>query len=180
MKHWLHKAIGRIIDDVLLPPDCKIFKDQACGGTHILPLFVSRKKSFATEYCNVDLLILKADKIKIIFEIEESDVKPTQICGKFLTSALSSCYIGNKKDFKHIGMDDAVLFIQILDTSRLKVKNTKKIEQWKNIEKSIKKIIPLKGSQIKHYKLFYGGIQDFIGEAEKRKALVYYVRKHLR
>lgn len=180
MKHSLHKAIGKIFDDSFLPTRCKIFKDHACSGTQILPLFILCKKSFPTEYCNVDLFIIKDDKIKVIFEIEESDVKPTQICGKFLTSALSSYYIGNYKDFKCIRMDDDVLFIQILDTSKLKVDKTKKIEQWKNIEKSIKKIIPLKGSQIKDYKLFYGGIHDFTGEAKKKKELINYVRNYLR
>jgi hypothetical protein len=180
MRHSLHKAIGKIFDDGFLPSGCEIFKDHACGGIQNLPLFVSEEKSFPTEYCNIDLLIIKADKIKVIFEIEESDVKPTQICGKFLTSALSFCYIGGYKDFKRIRMDDDVLFIQILDTSKLKVDKTKKIEQWKNIENSIKNIIPLKGSQIKEYKLFYGRIQDFTGEVEKKKEFIDYIRNFLR
>jgi hypothetical protein len=124
-------------------------------------------------------LIIKADKIKVIFEIEESDVKPTQICGKFLTSALSCCYIGGYKDFKRIRMDDDVLFIQILDTSKLKVDGAKKIEQWKNIENSIKKIIPVKGNRIKDYKLFYGGIKEFTGKQEKKKKFINYIRNFL-
>jgi hypothetical protein len=180
MRHSLHKAIRKIFDEGFLPSDCEIFKDHACGGTQNLPLFVSEEKSLSTEYCNIDLLIIKDNKIKVIFEIEESDVKPTQICGKFLTSALSSCYIGGYKDFKPICMDDDVLFIQILDTSKLKADKTKKIEQWKNTENSIKDIIPFKGSRIKKYKLFCGGIHDFTGEAKKKKELIDYIQNYLR
>lgn len=87
MGHPLHKAIGKIIDEKSLP-GCKILKDPACGGKQKFPLFSSKRKSRETEYCDVDILILKSNKIRVIIEIEEANVKPTQICGKLLTSAL--------------------------------------------------------------------------------------------
>ncbi len=67
--------------------------------------------SRATEYCNVDLLLFKDDKIKAIVEIEESNVKPTQISGKLLTSALSKFYIHESNGDKPVGMAENVLFI---------------------------------------------------------------------
>jgi len=45
------------------------------------------------KFCNVDMLILKGGKIRAIMEIEESDIKPVQICRKFLVSALSKYFI---------------------------------------------------------------------------------------
>jgi hypothetical protein len=42
------------------------------------------------EFRSVDLLILCNRKIRVIVEIEEADLTPTQIAGKFLTSALAS------------------------------------------------------------------------------------------
>ena len=157
MGHPLHGIIGECINTDEFP-DCKIIKDPACGGHQNIPLFCSEVKSNETEYCNVDLLIIKDDKIRVIIEIEESDVKPTQICGKFLTSALSSYYIHGSEENKPIEMDDSVLFIQVLDTSRLKEK-TSKIKQWKNLERSINSILPV--NNIRKYKIVHGSPSNF-------------------
>jgi hypothetical protein len=82
-------------------------------------------------------LICKGDKIKVVIEIEESDKKPTHICGKFLTTALSKYYI-RKEETKE--MSDSILFIQIVDTSRLPDKS-KKPGQWEKLESSINKLL---------------------------------------
>lgn len=157
MSHPLHEKIGTILEDISFPSysNYSIIKDPACGGNQNIPLFCSKVKSNATEYCNVDLLILKNDKIKVIIEIEETNIKPTQICGKFLTSALSQYFIHRRKKDKPFGMDDSVSFIQIIDTLGLKKDKTSKIDQFENIEKSIHEILPIKNSRIDKYKLFY-------------------------
>ncbi len=71
------------------------------------------------------MLILRNDKVKGIIEIEESNVKPTQICGKFLTSTLSKYYIHESDGNRVVEMVDSVNFIQVVDTSKLRrVKNS--------------------------------------------------------
>ncbi|MCZ7360632.1 MAG: hypothetical protein O8C55_11195 [Candidatus Methanoperedens sp.] len=152
----LHKKIAAFIQF----PDCKILKSVECGGTQNIPLFCSTEKGNDTEYCNVDLMILKNERIKVIIEIEESGITPSKICGKFLTSALSSNYIHESESNQPIDMDESVTFIQILDISELKESTSKK-EQLSNIEKSIQKIIPVKDSKIDEYKLFFGNNSDF-------------------
>jgi len=112
-----------------------------------------KKKSRKTEYCNVDLLVLKDNKAKMIVEIEESNVKPTQICGKFLTSALSKYYIHDSKRNEPVEMANSVSFIQIVDTSKLVRGKTAKPKQWKALEESINRILPLKDSKITSYRL---------------------------
>lgn len=179
MAHPLHKIIGKIIDENL-SPGYDLLKDRACDGNQNIPLFFSKEKSKQTGYCNIDLLILKDDKIKVIFEIEEANKKPTQVCGKFLTSGLSSYYIHESKENIPIGMDDSVLFIQILDTSTIKKEKTAKIEQWRNIEKSIQNIIPLKNSKIDNYKLIFGDISEFKNNREKRNELIDCVMEFLK
>jgi len=161
MKHPLHKIVGECIGSHKLP-NCEIIKDPACGGEQNVPLFCSEDKSNKTEYCNVDLLILRDDKIRVVIEIEETDIKPTQICGKFLTSALSRYFIHECKNNVPVGMSDSVFFIQILNTSRLK-EGTVKPDQWINLERSIMNILPIKGSKIREYKLLYGNVSDFKG-----------------
>lgn len=177
MNHLLHRQIGKIIRDNF-SDGFEVILDRACGGTHNIPLFSSRKKSWETELCNVDILILKNGKIKVIFEIEESNVKPNQIFGKFLASALATYHI--YRNSKAYGMNKSVLFIQILDTSNLKIDKTKKIRQWVNIEKAIKGVIPLGKSRVDKYKLFYGKESDFGIKGEKREKLIRYLRQNLK
>jgi len=159
MDHPLHKAVAECIDRHNLP-ECKIVKDLACGGQQYVPLFCSKEKSSKTEYCNVDLLIVKDNGIRIIIEIEETNITPIQICGKFLTSALSSYFIHESEVDAPIGMSDSVLFIQILNRSRLKPA-TAKPDQGENLQESIRKILPIKGSKITEYRLLYASLSDF-------------------
>ena len=163
--HPLHKQITNIIENIIqdekyLP--YKIIKSSECGGKQKIPLYCSKEKGNGTKYCNVDLLILKDNKIKILIEIEESDIKPIQICGKFLASALSSYYIHKSENNEIIEMGDSVTLIQIIDASTLK-KNTSKVEQCINLEKSIQNIIPIKESNIDKYKLFVLNYSQDIG-----------------
>ena len=150
----IHKKIGELFKKTIpVNSNFTLLLDKACGGNQHIPLYCSSKKLKHSQYCNVDLLILKHNKIKAIVEIEASNVKPTQICGKLLTSALCKYYIHLSEANKPIEMADSVLFIQVVDTSRLARGKTAKFKQWKAIEASINRILPVKGSQIKQYML---------------------------
>ncbi len=143
--HQLHKIIGKLIQSHF--SNC--VKGPDCGG-HRIPLYCSDKNKNATKYCDVDLLILKDEKIKVIIEIEESDITPIRIFGKVLASALSSYYIYDSK----YGMDNSVKFIQILNASKLEEGSSKR-EQFNNIQKSIQdRIQDKKFTKIKEYELF--------------------------
>ena len=154
--HELHVSIGNLIDDNL-SSGFRLVRDMACiregDIRQQIPLFFSDEKSRKTEYCNVDLLVIHDGKIRVIVEIEESNVTPTQICGKFLTSALARYYIHENEGNVPIGMHDSVTFIQVVGTSRLKSLSAKPY-QWKNLESSIENILPIKDSNIKEYRLF--------------------------
>ena len=164
MKHPLHEKIGSLIGAGFQNyPDLKIVKDPACcrdnePDLQQIPLFRTDRKSRHTRYCCVDMLILQKGKIRGIIEIEEADIKPTQVCGKFLTSALSNFYI-HEKDGGIVGMADSVFFLQVLDSKTLKVGSVKR-EQFMNLEEDIQKIVPLKGSRINCYRLFTGTSDD--------------------
>ena len=125
--------------------------DSACDGNQRISLFGSEIKSYKTRYCDVDILILKDNKVKVIIEIEESDIKPVHIFGKFLVSALSTHYIYNDKKYP---MDDSVTFIQLVDTSKLSINKTSKFKQCENIGLSIQKILHMRWGNIGEYKIF--------------------------
>jgi len=119
---------------------------------------------------------LKEDKIKIIVEIEESHLGPTQVCGKYLTSALTRYYIHESEDNKPKQMDDEVTCIQVMNASKLNREQTKKFNQWKNIEQSVRAILPVTGSNVTNYGLFYGTASDFEDD-DYSKELVDFIKK---
>ena len=175
IEHPLHQAIAKCLEDKL--SSCEIIIGEDCGGNQKIPLYCTEEKSHETQYCQVDILILENNQIRVIIEIEESDIIPTQICGKFLTTALSSYYIHECKNNIAIEMSHSTLFIQILDNSKLSDR-TSKIDQGEQIEKSIKNILPVKGSKIKKYRLFYGNKSDF-EEGNKCRELIDCIKKSL-
>ena len=153
MKHPLHRLVGKTLQSSI-PLDCEVVRDSACGGKQQVPLFCSKEKSRATQYCKVDMLILKCGKIRVIAEIEESDVKPTQVCGKFLASALASHYIHRTQQNTPRPMDKRVAFIQVIDASKLKLDKTSKIQQFENLSASIQALIARGTSRVSSYRLF--------------------------
>jgi len=169
MDHVLHEKLGKTIRDSFSgEPGYKVMLDKACGGQRILPLFMSDVIGSDTEICDVDILVVKDEKVRVIIEIEESDVKPNQICGKFLTSALASCYSGDEGTTAPL--DAPIAFIQVLDKSKLKIHKTKKLKQWENLEKATCRLLPVGNSQINVYKIFgFNGPED---QYEKQAALL--------
>lgn len=126
--HPLHLAIGGILEDVhqALPDDrragCALIKDPACVGgpsphyvrvPQNIPLFCSTVRSNPTEYCSVDALVMLGGTIKVIVEIEESALGPTQVFGKFLTSA-ARCYVHDADGAAPVLKDDRVLFVKVM------------------------------------------------------------------
>ena len=130
------------------------------------------ERSRGTKFTEVDLLILEENKIKVIIEIEESNVKPIHLFGKFLASAMSKYYIYGNKDVSPIGMAESVFFIQILDTFSLKDESAK-YKQWRLIEESIQSIIPVRGRSISKFRLIFGNKDDFAEFGEKRNTFWY-------
>lgn len=173
--HPLHLAVAKLFEKTL-SSDCYLIRDEACGGNQRIPLFTSKEKSRKTWYCDVDLLVIKDDKIKIIVEIEESNLGPTQICGKYLTSAMARFFIHESNNNASIGMDESVTFIQIMECKKLNVDKTSKFEQWENIEESINQILPVSDSKITKYSLFYGNTSHF-SNPEKCRELIELITK---
>lgn len=150
----VHKKVGRIFHELVSKyPNLTLLRDPACEGKQHIPLFCNPVKNRENKFCNVDMMVLNNDRIKLIVEIEESNVKPTQVCGKFLTSSLAKYFIHNSKDNRPIEMDESVTFLQILDTSKLVKEKTKKIMQWRLLETSINNVLPLNNSRITSYRI---------------------------
>lgn len=171
-KHPLHLIIGNLANEIVKSRgQYKVVRDSACieKNGHNLPLFYKREKSAATNFTNVDILILDENKktIKVIIEIEESNVKPLHIFGKVFAAASCSHYFYGKDEYE---MDDKILFVQVL-LSDLNSKS-KKPEQWMYVENSIKNILPVQRNKFQNYKLLFGDTESFQKGGKKEEELV--------
>lgn len=170
--HPLHRAIGKIITQDRFPR-CEILKDRACspGQRHRISLFYGAGPN-RVRFCDVDLLIALKERGTVIIEIEESNVKPVQIFGKFFASAFSTHH-GKKP------IVQPLLFIQVVDTSALKLEKTKKGNQWGSIAATIKRHAGNWPRRAVRYELFEGGPGEFKPDLETAIQLIQTIRDFL-
>jgi hypothetical protein len=117
-----------------------------------------------TRMCDVDLLIVSGGRVMVIVEIEESGFLPTKICGKFLQSAIATHFIHDSRPEPALPYGNCVLFVQVIDGSKCLKQGTRKDQQGKQIEQKIRSMLPLKGSSITDYCLFFvQGVDDRAG-----------------
>jgi hypothetical protein len=135
IRHPLHRKVGNLMCQWCDPS--RLVLDPACSAHgHNAPIFLVPEKSRAAEICNVDALLLCGDYVRLIIEVEETDIKPTNICGKFLTSALGMCYIHRTHGIRQYHLRDAT-FVQILSSAGLHGARSKKRRQAQLIAKAI-------------------------------------------
>jgi hypothetical protein len=145
-------------------------KDHACDKHgKLIPLYPNASET-RIRFCDVDMLIEVGGTGRVIIEIEESNVKPINILGKFFASAFSSYYRSTKGDLKPLA--NRVLFIQVLDSSKLKEESGKR-DQWDSIADLI--CTNLRSAFLDRkweYKLFIGRHPDVAPKTRERNELV--------
>ena len=140
-----------------------------------IPLYYVDEIGRKASYCNVDLLILKDDKIKVILEIDEGDFDPLRTCDNYVASSFSQFHIHkDKEDGKRIDMGENVTFLQIIGTPRLIDDLTENRNQLRQIEDIIKS--NTRDSSVKDYHLTLGTYDDF---RDDKTGLIPYIMKAL-
>jgi hypothetical protein len=176
--HPLHQSIGKLINSYSIP-ESTILKDTACDPDQKQHITLFREaNSNHVRFCDVDLLIAIDGEAKVIMEIEESNVKPVQVFGKFFASAFSSHYKPKAGD-EFFPLGNSMLFIQVLDTSALNRAETGKLEQWKLIEEAIRGYKGSFGSRDMRYRLSVGNYDDYGLDSARGKELVGLIRSFL-
>jgi hypothetical protein len=154
MTHPLHVSVAEELQKQIAGRG-ELIRDPACGGAQHLPLFIGTTKGLGNRMCDVDLLIISEGRVRVIVEIEESGFLPTKICGKFLQSAIATHFIQDSRSEPVVPYNNRVLFVQVLDGSSILKQGTRKDAQGKLIEQKIRSLLPLKGSSITDYCLFF-------------------------
>jgi len=90
----LHVAIGNILRSAELP-NAEVILDKACGGDEHIRFYGKEPPGNKTSIVQVDAAIILNGEIKIVIEIEQSDLRPLYLCGMnrrgILYSRTSKC-----------------------------------------------------------------------------------------
>jgi len=174
INHPLHKAVADIFDDIKGKFNFSYFeilKDEACGGNKHLPFFLNFKPSRDSAVSNVDLMILKNNKVKLVCEIEESGFNPTKIFGKiFSTASAKVCRLYENQNHRYLDFDNNAIFLQIICNESFQ-ENSLKEQQGMIIENEINSKLINYNSWIKKYRLIYGNVADAKPNGELYKEL---------
>ena len=121
--HPLHKWVRDEVAKLAIGEEFEVREDPACsmiatthGTKKTLPLYIDHgppENRVPVNLCWLDILIIgrKTQLVEVLIEIEESGVGPSEVCGKYLTSALATYYHDGKNSF-HVARD--ALFIQVV------------------------------------------------------------------
>lgn len=156
MPHPLHEAIAALLEAVT-PTQGRLIVDDAANGKQHIPLYLTENICREHRLCCVDAMILVDDQVRLLVEIEESNVKPTQVAGKFLTSALAGHYV-HRKEERSIQTLEGISFLQVVSAAKFK-KNSKKKAQLALLAEAIQNELPL--GSVSRYELFVGKTPDF-------------------
>lgn len=164
--HELHFAIGELLKNIKLP-QTQVLLDGACGGHRHIRLYGEEPPTGGTCLVWVDAAIVLAGEIRIVLEIEESNIRPLNFCGKFLATALSHYHNG---PYGRFPIASEVLFIQIFE-KRQNSEGWSKYKQCLYLEREIKERILTGQTRIKDYSFHYGTVEEF-RSPEHREALL--------
>lgn len=172
MAHPLHEVIAELLKEAV-PAPATLIIDQAGKGDQRIPLFVKDTVGREHWLCCVDGLVKVDGHVRLLVEIDESNVKPTHLAGKYLTSALANFYI-HKRERGPLPKFERVWFLQIVSSKGLEP-NSKKPAQWQTLEAAIRSI-PCLGN-IHRYGLFAGLKSDFIPGGNQHSQVIEFVRE---
>ena len=167
--HPLHKLIAKIILETELPGAHPVL-GKDCGGDQQIQLFCNGQAARATRFCSVDAAVLKDGEVKIIIEIEESDIRPTALCGKVFVSAHASHFIHRGKSYP---IAAHASFMQVIDTRKLSPRSSK-LTQCSHLTELIRNTLSANDRHME-YDIFYGDVAEF-EQMEPRQEL----QNHLR
>jgi hypothetical protein len=174
--HPLHKAIGEFMGSARFK-GCEIHLDTTLGGERSVPLYGTKARAQETKYCTVDALIMKAGRVKAIVDVDDAASSPTGIAGKFFATALSRYFIRKHKPEAPVPLDADCSYVLVLYAKDLSEKPSK-LEQWRNFEEAVRESLPIPGSRIRHFRIFFGTSDDFL-HGHGKDALLRYLEGRL-
>ena len=162
----LHTAVGDFLRNSAFP-GAEILLDQACGGPGQIRLYGDDVQGEARCMTYADAAILFAGEVKVIIEMDYSNVRPNAICGKLLSTAISAYY---KSGPQRVPFSDSMLFVQVIQHATGD-SQTHKVQQCRYLESEINRLLKAARSRIACYSIHYGKPEDFTADGSHGESL---------
>jgi hypothetical protein len=152
----LHIAIGNILRSTKLP-NTDVLLDSACGGNEHIRFYGKEPPGRNTCMVWVDAAIILNGKIKIVVEIEESNIRPLHLCGKVLATAVSQYYSGQHG---HVPLSSSLMFIQVF-IKQSEREDWSKLDQCRYLAAEFEKLFAKSESRVACYSPHFGTVEEF-------------------
>jgi hypothetical protein len=176
----LHKAIGEVLRSIEYP-DMEVLLDSACGGDgKQIRLYGDELAGRNSCLAYVDAALVVRGEIKVVIEIEYSNVRPLYLCSKAFATALSNYHSRRRV---RIPLADKMMFVQVLQyheeqpynwpeaRGKRKAKRTFKLPQYVYLEREINRLLHDTKSRVRRYVFHYGFSKSFALEGSDAEAL---------
>jgi hypothetical protein len=154
--HPLHKLIGQILVRTEMESGEPLL-GKDCGGDQHVQLFCNNRAARASRFCSIDAAVRTNDELKIIIEIEESDIRPVALLGKVSASARASHCIHKRVIYP---IAARAPFIQVIDTRKLSSRSSK-LDQCRYLLESVRNTLSTTGGSLRGYEIFHRDIAEF-------------------
>jgi hypothetical protein len=153
-----HQAVG----DILLSigqSGVQVLLDSACGGTRgAIEFYWDGPPCPSTRLVQPDAILIRGGEIRVVVEIEYSDLRPLYLCGKILATAISRYARYDKRLFP---ISDSLLFLQVF-IKLTEDEEWSKFQQFRYLEAAITQgLQKCRDGQLK-YSLHYGTTDEFL------------------
>jgi hypothetical protein len=164
-------TLSKVIGDILCSlhePDTEVILGTDCGGKERVTFYYADPPSNEPSYVWVDASIAVRNEIKIVVEIEQSNITPVQFCGKVLATAASKYYAGRRGRYL---LADSLLFIQIFLKKQTN-ENWSKRQRCLHLQNSIRELLPSDRTRITRYCFHWGTADEYLHEPRHAQELI--------
>jgi hypothetical protein len=164
----LHEAIGRVLIELEARiPGSQVILSDHCGGREQIRLYGGDQPD-APCIVYADAAVVIRDEIKVVIEVEESNLRPLHLCGKVLGTAVSTYHRGRRG---RIPLSDSLLFIQIF-VKESEDEAWSKLAQCHYLENKIRECLPPNVNRIKGYYFHYGTAEEYNSDRSHGRELL--------
>ncbi len=150
------EAVATILERELSPTECRVVKDDSCGGDQPLYLDGPRTSLNERENRRADLLVIRKQFIYVIVNVVNADLPARLIWDNFLSVALSDHFLYSRRASLPVYLSSSVLFIHLLDASEANLPPGALDRKVNRLERSISRIIPVFQCKIQKYRVLSG------------------------
>jgi hypothetical protein len=173
----LRKTVGDVLRSIDERPGIRVLLDGgACGGNGGQIRFYGEKPpGHHTYLAAVDAALVQNGEIRVVVEIEHSDIRPLYLCGKVLATAISQY---GKYGDELLPISEKLLFLQVF-AKRVEDEEWSKLSQCRYLENQISQGLRKYMEGRLKCSFHFGTIEEFLSDPRHQEPLRQEILQHL-